>query len=69
LKNKFNNLDIPITIYTPIDVKKDKMVVHFHGGGKKNKVFFCLVNLKKYDLGWTIGSRKTHQTIVNMLAE
>jgi acetyl esterase len=43
--------EIPITIYTPLDAKKDKMVVYFHGGG------------------WTIASRKTHQTIVNMLAD
>ena len=27
-------LDIPITIYTPIDVSRDKMVVFFHGGGR-----------------------------------
>jgi acetyl esterase/lipase len=40
LKNKFNDLDIPITIYTPIDVKKDKMVVFFHGGGKKTRFSF-----------------------------
>ncbi|CAM2702258.1 unnamed protein product [Rotaria socialis] len=46
-----NDLEIPITIYTPIDVKKDKMVIFFHGGG------------------WTVNSRKTHQTIVNMLAD
>jgi acetyl esterase/lipase len=39
-KNKFNDLDIPITIYTPIDVKKDKMVVYFHGGGKKQGFLF-----------------------------
>ncbi|UJR31673.1 hypothetical protein I4U23_019154 [Adineta vaga] len=45
------NIDIPVTIYTPIDVNKDKMVVFFHGGG------------------WIINSRKTHQTIVNMLAD
>jgi len=43
--------EIPSTIYTPADVKKDKMVVFFHGGG------------------WTVCSRKTHQTIVNMLAD
>ncbi|CAF1140665.1 unnamed protein product [Rotaria magnacalcarata] len=43
--------EIPITIYTPADVKKDKMVLYFHGGG------------------WTQCSRKTHQTIVNMLAD
>ena len=29
-------LEIPITIYTPADVKKDKMVIYFHGGGKHN---------------------------------
>ncbi|UJR31672.1 hypothetical protein I4U23_019153 [Adineta vaga] len=46
-----DNTEIPITIYTPTDVNKDKMVVFFHGGG------------------WSIASRKTHQTIVNMLAE
>ncbi|CAF3664314.1 unnamed protein product [Rotaria sordida] len=45
------NIDISITIYTPANVTKDKMVIYFHGGG------------------WTIASRKTHQTIVNMLAE
>ncbi|CAF3664330.1 unnamed protein product [Rotaria sordida] len=46
-----NNIEIPITIYTPVDVNKDKLVIFFHGGG------------------WTVNSRKTHQTIVNMLAE
>jgi hypothetical protein len=35
---------------------------------KKHTDLF-LFNLKKYDLGWTLNSRKTHQTIVNMLAE
>ena len=35
MKNKFNDLEIPITIYTPIDVNRDKIVVFFHGGGKK----------------------------------
>jgi dipeptidyl aminopeptidase/acylaminoacyl peptidase len=29
-----DDLDIPITIYTPIDVKREKLVVFFHGGGK-----------------------------------
>ena len=33
LENKFDRLEIPITIYTPVDVQKDKMVVFFHGGG------------------------------------
>ncbi|CAF1204005.1 unnamed protein product [Adineta ricciae] len=46
-----DDTEIPITIYTPVDAKKDKMVVYFHGGG------------------WTIGSRKTHQTIVNIIAD
>ncbi|CAF3355083.1 unnamed protein product, partial [Rotaria sp. Silwood2] len=46
-----NNTEIPITIYTPIHVNKDKLVIFFHGGG------------------WTVNSRKTHQTIVNMLAD
>ncbi|CAF3276575.1 unnamed protein product, partial [Rotaria sp. Silwood2] len=45
------NIEIPITVYTPADVTKDKMVIFFHGGG------------------WTLASRKTHQTIVNMLAD
>ncbi|CAF4060227.1 unnamed protein product, partial [Rotaria sp. Silwood1] len=45
------NTEIPITIYTPVDVTKNKMVIFFHGGG------------------WTLASRKTHQTIVNMLAD
>ncbi len=35
LKNKSDDLEIPITIYTPIDINKDKIVVFFHGGGKK----------------------------------
>ncbi|CAF0975864.1 unnamed protein product [Rotaria sordida] len=48
---KTSSTEIPITIYTPIDVNKDKLVVYFHGGG------------------WVIGSRKTHQTIVNFLAD
>lgn len=25
--------NIPVTIYTPIDAKKDKLVIFFHGGG------------------------------------
>ncbi|CAF3725595.1 unnamed protein product [Adineta steineri] len=45
------DIKIPVTIYTPVNVNKDKMVVFFHGGG------------------WTVNSRKTHQTIVNMLAD
>ncbi|CAF1675558.1 unnamed protein product, partial [Adineta ricciae] len=28
-----NDTEIPVTIYTPVDAKKDKMVVYFHGGG------------------------------------
>ena len=27
-------LEIPVTIYTPVDAKKDKLVVYFHGGGE-----------------------------------
>jgi acetyl esterase/lipase len=30
-----DDLEIPITIYTPVNAAKDKMVVFFHGGGKK----------------------------------
>jgi acetyl esterase/lipase len=26
-------LEIPITIYTPVDANKDKLVIFFHGGG------------------------------------
>jgi acetyl esterase/lipase len=33
LTNKIKYLEIPITIYTPVNVTKDKMVVLFHGGG------------------------------------
>ncbi|CAF3743507.1 unnamed protein product [Rotaria sp. Silwood1] len=46
-----NSTEIPITIYTPVDVNKAKLVIFFHGGG------------------FTVCSRKTHQTIVNMLAD
>jgi acetyl esterase/lipase len=31
---KLKSSEIPITIYTPADADKDKMVVFFHGGGK-----------------------------------
>ncbi|CAF1009830.1 unnamed protein product [Rotaria sordida] len=48
---KVNCAEIPITIYTPIDVNRDKLVIFFHGGG------------------WTSSSRKTHQTMVNTLAD
>jgi dipeptidyl aminopeptidase/acylaminoacyl peptidase len=34
-----DDLEIPITIYTPIDVKREKIVVFFHGGGKRMAVF------------------------------
>lgn len=46
-----SDLTIPVTIYTPIEAKKDKLVVFFHGGG------------------WIMGNRKTHQTLVNLIAE
>ncbi|CAF3972715.1 unnamed protein product [Rotaria sordida] len=46
-----NSTDIPISIYTPVNTNKDKLVIYFHGGG------------------WTSGSRRTHQTIVNLLAD
>ncbi|CAF4496797.1 unnamed protein product [Rotaria magnacalcarata] len=46
-----NSAEIPISIYTPVDVNTSKLVIFFHGGG------------------WTVCSRKTHQTIVNMLAD
>ncbi|CAF3808140.1 unnamed protein product [Rotaria sordida] len=46
-----NSTEIPITIYTPVDVNKTKLVIFFHGGG------------------FTVCSRKTHQTIVNVLAD
>ncbi len=39
-KNWLIDLEIPITIYTPLDVNKDKIVVFFHGGG--NKKFFSV---------------------------
>ncbi|CAF1129286.1 unnamed protein product [Rotaria sordida] len=48
---KVNCAEIPITIYIPIDVNRDKLVIFFHGGG------------------WTSSSRKTHQTMVNTLAD
>ena len=38
-KNKIDDLEIPVTIYTPVDVKKDKMAVFFHGGGKETGLF------------------------------
>ncbi len=38
-KNKFIDLEIPITIYTPVNANKDKIVVFFHGGGKKTHRF------------------------------
>jgi len=43
-QNKINNLEIPITIYKPIDVNEDKIVVFFHGGGKNKS----LVVFKKF---------------------
>ncbi|CAF1338357.1 unnamed protein product [Rotaria sordida] len=46
-----NSADIPISIYTPVNTNKDKLVIYFHGGG------------------WTMCNRKTHQTIVNLLAD
>jgi hypothetical protein len=27
-------LEIPVTIYTPIDYNKEKLGIYFHGGGK-----------------------------------
>ncbi|CAF4866646.1 unnamed protein product, partial [Rotaria sp. Silwood2] len=30
---KTNSTEIPITIYTPPNVNKDKLVIYFHGGG------------------------------------
>ncbi|UJR24522.1 hypothetical protein I4U23_005897 [Adineta vaga] len=48
---KTKSTDIPISIYTPTDVNKDKLVIFFHGGG------------------WVTGSRKSHQTIVNKVAD
>ncbi|CAF1411600.1 unnamed protein product [Rotaria sordida] len=30
---KTNSTEIPITIYTPLNVNKDKLVIYFHGGG------------------------------------
>ncbi|UJR34423.1 hypothetical protein I4U23_021830 [Adineta vaga] len=46
-----NSTEIPITIYTPVDVDTTKLVIFFHGGG------------------WTVNSRRTHQTMVNMIAD
>ncbi|CAF1244090.1 unnamed protein product [Adineta ricciae] len=46
-----NSTEIPVTIYTPVDVDKTKLVIFFHGGG------------------WTVNSRRTHQTMVNMIAD
>jgi acetyl esterase/lipase len=31
-------LEIPITIYTPVDAKKDKLGIYFHGGGNIIKI-------------------------------
>jgi acetyl esterase/lipase len=45
-QNKINNLEIPITIYTPINVNRDKIVVFFHGGGK-NKSLFLFKKFRK----------------------
>jgi acetyl esterase/lipase len=30
----YTHLEIPITIYTPTNVNKDKLVIYFHGGGE-----------------------------------
>ncbi|CAF4522173.1 unnamed protein product [Rotaria sp. Silwood1] len=48
---KTNSAEIPITVYTPLNVNKDKLVIYFHGGG------------------WVVCSRKSHQAIVNSLAD
>ncbi|CAF4949475.1 unnamed protein product, partial [Rotaria sp. Silwood1] len=48
---KTNSAEIPITVYTPLNVSKDKLVIYFHGGG------------------WVVCSRKSHQAIVNSLAD
>ncbi|CAF3420894.1 unnamed protein product [Rotaria sp. Silwood1] len=47
----FDLTKIPITVYTPLNVSKDKLVIYFHGGG------------------WVVCSRKSHQAIVNSLAD
>jgi acetyl esterase/lipase len=36
------HLEIPITIYTPVDVQKDKIVVYFHGGGKTISILIVI---------------------------
>lgn len=44
VKDEYNRLEIPITIYTPIDVIREKIVVFFHGGGRLEmgrRDFFC----------------------------
>ncbi len=38
-------LEIPITIYTPTNVNKDKMVIYFHGGGKNISFLSVLMNV------------------------
>ena len=44
------------------------MVVFFHGGGKSVSVLIAVFETSVL-IGWSMGSRKTHQTIVNMIAE
>ena len=43
---KLSYSEIPITIYTPVDVNKDKIVVFFHGGGKNILCFRTILFIK-----------------------
>ncbi len=65
------HLEIPISIYTPIDANKDKLGIYFHGGGKIKKInnINSMNVFIKHHIGWVIGSRKSHQATVNYLAE
>jgi len=44
LRNLLDNLEIPITIYTPTNVSREKIVVFFHGGGKENGCFCSIIS-------------------------
>jgi len=65
-----NILEIRVTIYTPINVDKDKLVIFLHGGGKSIDMSWLALLQPAYDdLGWADGSRISHQPFVNAAAE
>lgn len=57
-------LEIPVTIYTPVDVNKDKLVIFYHGGGKVwTSPMIVFSHENRFDIWWSKNASGNGQSI------